>query len=83
MALTKTIEGSWDDLVSHADELRTVQRLRLVIPGEFNEGRFRADLTPEERIRLLDELAATTRDLPPLPAAAFERESLYSDDPNA
>ena len=42
--------------------------------------RYRADLTPEERIRALDVAAEKNRGLPVLPPEAFDRESLYADD---
>ena len=47
---------------------------------EETPGRYRPDLTPQERIRMLDALAERNRNIPPLPPEAFDRESLYADD---
>ena len=40
---------------------------------------YRADLTPEERIQMLDASVERNRHIPALPESAFDRESLYAD----
>jgi len=82
MAQPKVYEGTWDELAQRADELRSYPRLTLIIaaPGDGAGGHFRADLSPEERIRMLDAIAERNKCIPALPPEAFERESLYADD---
>lgn len=81
MALPRIIQGTWEELKAHEDEFRNLPNLTLIVPpGEEHRDRYRADLTPEERIRMLDSLAKRNRRRPTLPASAFDRESLYADD---
>ena len=85
MALSKVYEGTWAELSAHADEFKGIPGLRLIVPQREPEAGVlnRTDLTPEERIRILDALAEQNRHIPPLPEAAFERESLYADEDEA
>jgi len=82
MAPPVVYEGTWEELAARADELRNYPRLMLIVPapGAGAVSRYRADLSPEERIRLLDSIAERNRRIPPLPPEAFERESLYADE---
>ena len=82
MAQAKIFEGTWEDLIAHADEFRMYPKLTLIVPEPSSQpaSRYRADLTPEERIRMLDALAERNRRIPALPEEAFDRESLYADD---
>jgi len=82
MAQSKIYEGTWAELSTHADEFKEISGLKLIVPQEESRspGRYRADLTPADRIRLLDALAERNRHIPPLPDAAFERDSLYADE---
>jgi hypothetical protein len=82
MAKPKVYEGSWEELSARAEEFRNYPKLTLIVPAESvpSEGHYRADLTPEERIRLMDAFAETYRGLPTLPPEAFDRENLYGDD---
>ena len=81
MAQSKIYEGTWAELSAHADEFKEIPGLRLIVPQQEAQAmrRYRADLTPEERIRMLDALAERNRHIPALPEEAFERESLYAD----
>ncbi len=85
MAQAKIFEGTWEELTAHADEFRTHPKLTLIVPetSEQVASRYRADLTPDERIRMLDALAERNRHIPALPETAFDRESLYADDEEA
>jgi hypothetical protein len=77
-------EGTWEELAAHAEEFRTYPKLRLIVPPPQEaetSSRYRADLTPQERIRMLDDLAEMNRNLPGLPEEAFDREKLYEDVP--
>jgi hypothetical protein len=82
MAGTKILEGTWDELASHEDELRRYPRLTLIIPltSDLPTEENRAPLTAAQRIQLLDSLAARHRHLPGLPESAFDRENLYADE---
>ena len=82
MTQSRIYEGTWAELSAHADEFKEIPGLRLIVPQQESQTahRYRADLTPEERIRMLDALAERNRHLPALPNAAFERESLYADE---
>ncbi len=82
MAQAKIYEGTWEELEAHADEFRTHPKLTLIVPesGTQATSRYRADLTPAERIQQMDAFAETNRGLPTLPDEAFDRENLYGDD---
>jgi hypothetical protein len=82
MATAKIFEGTWEELTAHADEFRRYPKLTLIVPEPSVQAtsRYRADLTPEERIRMLDALAERNRHIPALPEEAFDRESLYADE---
>ena len=82
MALAKIFEGTWDQLIAISDEFRSGAKLTLIVEAQpaFVSGREQNDLSPQERIRLLDELAGKNRCIPALPETAFERENLYSDE---
>jgi len=82
MVIPKVYEGTWEELSAHAEELRNYPKLTLIVPAQAPpyRSRYRADLTPEERIRALDAAAEKNRHLPILPPEAFDRESLYTDD---
>lgn len=82
MAQAKIFEGTWEELLVRADEFRRFPKLTLLIPqpDRLVTSQYRADLTAEERIRMLDALAERNRHVPALPAEAFERESLYADE---
>ena len=78
----KVYEGTWDELSSHSNEFKGISGLRLIVPQSDvrGAGGYRADLTPEERIRMLDALADRNKHIPALPETAFDRNSLYADD---
>jgi hypothetical protein len=82
MIQARVYEGTWDELVQRADELRGYPKLMLIVPPreEALPSRYRADLTPEERIRILDVVAERNKNIPALPPHALSRESLYADD---
>ncbi|HZO87055.1 MAG TPA: hypothetical protein VFB38_01860 [Chthonomonadaceae bacterium] len=82
MAQPKVYEGTWEELSTHADEFRRYPKLTLIVPGQELpvQSRYRAGLTPEERIQALDAAAEKNCHLPALPPEAFERESLYADE---
>ena len=82
MAQAKIFEGTWEELLVRADEFRRFPKLTLLVPqpDRLVTIQYRADLTAEERIRMLDALAERNRHVPALPAEAFERESLYADE---
>lgn len=81
-AQLKVYEGTWEELSTHAEGFRSYPKLTLIVPALDmpTESRYRADLAPEERIRLMDAFAETNRGLPTLPDEAFDRENLYKDD---
>lgn len=81
MALPKTIEGNWDEIKSHEDELRNHQRLKVIIQdtNTRSDNPYHANLSPEERIRQMDAFTETNRGLPSLPDEAFDREALYGN----
>ena len=83
MSYAKVYEGTWDELAVYAPELRTHPKLTLIVPQsiETTSSRFRADLTPAERIAAMDAFAETNRSLPVLPDDAFDRENLYEECP--
>ena len=82
MTQAKIFEGTWEELAVHADEFRTASKLTLIVLEQDVPctSRYRADLSPKERIQMLDALAERNRHIPALPAEAFDRESLYADD---
>ncbi len=82
MALAKIFEGTWDQLIAISDEFRSAAKLTLIVPTQpvLVSGREQNDLSPQERIRLLDELAGKSSWIPTLPETTFERENLYSDE---
>ena len=82
MAQARIFEGTWEELAARADQFRTSPKLTLIVPELDAQPatRYQADLTPEERIRMLDALAERNRHIPSLPEEAFDRESLYADD---
>jgi hypothetical protein len=82
MAQSRVYEGTWAELADHADEFKEIPGLRLIVPRSESgsTGRYRDDLTPDQRIELLDALAERNRDIPALPNSAFDREALYADD---
>jgi len=78
----RVYEGTWDELAQRADEIRGYPKLMLIVPprGDAQPSRYRADLTPEERIQVLDTDAERNKSIPALPPHAFSRESFYGDD---
>ena len=83
MAKTQMFEGTWEELMARADEFRDYSKLILLVPESAAYPMIiRSKLTPEERIRGLDELVERNRklNLPTLPDSAYSRESLYADD---
>jgi hypothetical protein len=83
MGIAKIYEGTWDELATHAPELRTHPKLTLIVPqaAEMPPSRYRADLSPAERIAAMDAFAETNRHQPSLPDEAFDRENLYEESP--
>lgn len=83
MAKAIVYEGTWKELAAHAEELSPYQQLQLTVLPQVGEDEslYRADLTPEVRIQMLDALAEMNRNLPGLPDDAFDREKLYEDVP--
>ena len=81
MAQAKIFEGTWEELSIHADEFRRYPKLTVIAqePETHSVSHYRADLTPEERIRLMDAFAKQNRGLPHLPDEAFDRENLYRE----
>ncbi len=71
-------EGTWEELSTHAEEFRRHPKLTLIVSElemKVSNG-YRADLSPAERIQMLDSLAQRNRHLPPLAPEAFDREYL-------
>lgn len=81
MTKPKVYEGTWEELAAHAEEFRAYPKLQLIVLPLQAEtvSRYRADLSPQERIQMLDALAEMNRNLPGLPDEAFDREKLYED----
>jgi hypothetical protein len=80
----KVFEGTWDELASHADELRRYPKLTLTVSTSIQPAqviRYRADLKPEERIKAMDALAENNKRLPYVTDEAFDRENLYDERP--
>jgi hypothetical protein len=88
----KVLEGTWEEVSGQVERLPQHHirhaRLELELDGAVAESASIGALTPEptpqpeqlsaeERIRILDEVAAKYADLPALPPEAFERDSLY------
>jgi hypothetical protein len=82
MVQPRVYEGTWQELSAHADEFKSYPRLTLIVPTPEtqNVSRYRADLTPQERIRLMDAFTEANQGLPLLSDEAFDRENLYGDD---
>jgi hypothetical protein len=82
MAQAKIFEGTWEELAAHADEFRSYPKLTLIVPPQEQQAGslYQANLTPEERIRLMEAFAEQNRALPCLPDEAFDRENLYGDE---
>lgn len=83
MVMPKVYEGTWEELSTHAQEFRHYPKLTLIVPAQEPQQfrtRYRANLTPEERIKAMDAAAEKNRHLPILPPEAFDRESLYAED---
>jgi hypothetical protein len=82
MALPKVYEGTWDELAARAEEFRRYPALTLIVTAQrpLFQSRYRADLTPEERIQAMDAAAEKNRSLPVLSPGAFDRESLYAEE---
>ena len=82
------IEGTWEEVAEHADELAG-KRVRLTVlkeqvretktPPGVDRDHFYFKATPEEWRQALDELAEMNRGIPSPPPEAFERESLYEE----
>lgn len=87
MAL-EVLEGRWEEIERQASSLAG-KRVRLVILPDVPVEAARPTAHPVDleaakaRIRALDALAEKYRNLPALPAEAFDREFLYADDPEA
>ena len=67
----------------HAQEFRYYPKLMLIVPAQEPQqfrSRYRANLTPQERIEAMDAAAEKNRHLPILPPEAFDRESLYAEE---
>lgn len=82
MAQAVVVEGTPVEIQDHLKTLNGNVRLTLIIPVESElqeapENLYHA--TPQERARVLDEIAEMNRDLPALPDQAFSRESLYEE----
>jgi hypothetical protein len=78
----QVLQGTWDEIAAHAEELRQRRRLVLIVPAvdePLGGSSSEPSLSPEERIAALNELAERNRYLPVLPPEAFERESLYDE----
>ncbi len=82
MSQAKIFEGTWAELSAHTDEFGEHRKLTLIVPEtiEHDVTLYQANLAPRERVQALDALAKRNRHIPALPAAAFDRESLYADD---
>ncbi len=82
MAQAKIFEGTWDQLTAISEEFPSGAKLTLTVLTQpaFESGREQNDLSPQEKIRLLDELAVKNRCIPALPKTTYERENLYSDE---
>ncbi len=82
MAQAKIFEGTWEELTAHANEFRGYPKLTLIAPEPSAQAanHYQAEITPEQRIRMLDALAERNRNLPALPEEAFDRENLYADE---
>ena len=73
---TLVYEGTWDQLMSHAEELKEAGNLRVtVLEAKTPPTKFKS---PQEQIALLDALAEELQGSPHLPDSAFDRESLYA-----
>lgn len=78
---TVVLETHWrgEGLTAEESTRRSFADLRAAL-AEAAHSRYRADMTPEERVRALDAIAEMNRGVPPLPSEAFDRENLYAED---
>jgi hypothetical protein len=87
MSEAQVLEGTWEEIGPKAQEIGRRygrRRLKLILLSEDPEPAAKPELpkptlSPEESIRVLDELAESNRNLPVLPPEAFSRESIYED----
>lgn len=85
LAPVKVIEGDWNEIAAHIEEIRDRKHLRLTVypdsladEDEDEEGNL-FDASPEEWERALDEIAEMNKDIPPLPDYVFSRENIYGN----
>ena len=79
----QVLEGTWEEITLHAEELKG-QRLRVVVLPEETNGTVQrqgaAFATPEERARAFRQWAEShSKDTPLLSDEAISRESIYGD----
>ncbi len=81
MPQAKIFEGTWQELTSHAEEFQDFPTLSLYVSIENTTPLTSNDtiLSPQQRIKILDELADRNRHIPAPTAEAYNRENLYSD----
>jgi hypothetical protein len=79
MAQQQVLEGTWEEIALHAQEL-SGRRLRvIVLPEESNGAAPGNALSEEEEERLLDELARIGKDVPVHREETYSRETIYGD----
>lgn len=69
------IEGTRDEVKNHLRSVRADARLTLIVRKESSATS--RPTTPEARAQALDKIAEMNREVPALPAEAFNRENLY------
>jgi hypothetical protein len=79
MAELQVLEGTWEEIVLRAEELKGHRVRVTVLNGETTAIAPESELSLEEEERLLDALALESKELPVLPPEANSREWIYGD----
>ena len=82
MAQAQGLEGTPKEIGDHLNTISENTRLTLFVPAESEPLEIPKSLhhaTAEERARALDEIAEMNKNVPVLPAEAYNREALYED----
>lgn len=78
-ALPKTFEGTWDEVLKHANELAG-HRLRVTVLEELPERHPAFDKSPEAIEKWVANLYEWAKNRPPVPTVLDDsRDSIYAD----
>ena len=72
---TVVYEGTWDQLMTHSEELKGYQNLTIIASSPHKE--LHKFQSAKERIRAMEEFTATNRDWPVLSDSAWDRDTIY------